>query len=107
LLVLVVLALAACGQASGQPLATIHGDVEDFASAEARNDAYCYECHEPANVVAAARDYDGQPDVNIHEPPAADHPAMTCVSCHALETLPTLGCNQSGCHAYPLPPDWT
>jgi hypothetical protein len=103
--VVAMAALAACGQPTGQPLSAIHEQVDSW-EVTATTDAACLDCHDRASIVQATRGFDGQDDVNVHEPPASDHQTMSCVSCHRAEEPPVLTCNQTGCHAYTLPENW-
>jgi hypothetical protein len=100
------LTLAACGAQSGQPLSTIHEDAGSWDSS-ATGDRSCLECHNLTSIVSSTEDYDGLVGVSIHEPPAADHSAASCTSCHRVEEAPVLTCNQTACHDYTLPKDWT
>jgi hypothetical protein len=105
-LMMALVALVACGAQSGQPLAAIHAEVDSW-SETTTTDGVCLECHSSSIVTRATQNYDGSDDVNVHEPPVADHTSASCVSCHQVEEPPVLTCNQTGCHAYPLPEGWT
>jgi hypothetical protein len=101
-----LLALVACGiQATGRPVLEIHAN-EDFEEFTAGNDEFCLNCHSVGTIRQATRDFDGQTGVSIHEPPA-DHILGNCTSCHRPNDLPVMTCNQTGCHDYPLPENWT
>ncbi|MDR1083209.1 MAG: cytochrome c3 family protein [Coriobacteriales bacterium] len=104
---LALLALAACGVPTGQPLSVIHEQAGSWEATDV-SDNTCLGCHDRTNIVDSTQNYDGQADVNIHEPPGGDHPAPgSCVSCHRAEEPPIMTCNQAGCHTYTLPQDWS
>lgn len=61
----------------------------------------CLSCHDRDEINEATKDYGGTVGFNPHK---SHNAAGDCVSCHSVDTTPTLTCNS--CHNEDLPEGW-